>query len=235
MLPQQGTLCTGDLVSPVLVSYTFQAPPDTWVLQALIGLLSGYNDAAAWTQCGTETPQGAADIFSAAWESLQVVSDIGTIIMFAGIAPPSNTLPCDGSLYNASDYPQLYATIRNSWGGVSPSTFRVPDLRGRVAVGAGQGTGLSDRTLADSFGEEVHTLTEPEAPSHFHTDAGHTHTVNYLASGVALTPGELPVAIPTPIPSVTGIGSANISSEGGGGAHNNMQPSTVVLYAIRYK
>jgi microcystin-dependent protein len=67
-------------------------------------------------------------------------------------------------------------------------------------------------------------------PSHTHLDLGHTHLTGNSLPGLALAPGEEPVLVPNPIPGVTGTGNAAIQNTGGGGAHNNVQP-TIALYA----
>lgn len=98
---------------------------------------------------------------------------------------------CDGRLLSTTDYALLFRVIGYSFGG-SGDQFRLPDMRGRVPGAKGQGTGLTNRALGDYVGEETHTLTIAEMPSHNHgTNAsdtvvgnnltglagGHTHTI----------------------------------------------------------
>jgi microcystin-dependent protein len=73
---------------------------------------------------------------------------IGLIIPWSPFFTPQNWLPCDGRLLYIWDYQALYALIGNQFGGDVRSTFALPDLRGRVPVGAGQGTGLDAVQLA---------------------------------------------------------------------------------------
>lgn len=130
---------------------------------------------------------------------------------------PENCLPCDGGTYNRVDYPILYSKLNGLYI-VDTDTFTVPDFRSRVPIGAGTGAGLSTYAVNDTGGEESHILSETEMPSHYHT--------TNMTTGVAFTPGELPVNIPTPFP----LGTTN--SAGGGGAHNNLQPYTAVNWAV---
>lgn len=96
-----------------------------------------------------------------------------------GSVLPSGWLWCDGSLYEPSQYPSLFAAIGYTYG-QSGSSFRVPDKRGRSSVGAGQGSGLTNRTLGQMFGEENVTLNVTQIPSHSHgvNDVGHSHSIN---------------------------------------------------------
>lgn len=145
----------------------------------------------------------------------------GTIIGFAGSSAPSGWLLCDGSEVSRSLYAALFAAIGTAFGvGDGGSTFNVPDLRGRIPIGAGTGSGLSARTLAQSLGEENHLLTLAEMPSH-------DHTANALASVNANNDG-----------SVSGLhyhpsNSGVTDSTGGDGAHNNMQPVLGLTPIIR--
>src|SRR5207302_10745680 len=54
--------------------------------------------------------------------------------------------------------------------GDGSTTFALPDFRGRVPVGAGQGTSLTNRVLGASGGEEAHVLTAAELASHTHAE-----------------------------------------------------------------
>ena len=65
---------------------------------------------------------------------------IGSIVSYAGLTPPPGYLLCDGAEVQIAVYPELYAVIGNTYKGPDPylglATFRLPDLRGRFALGA---------------------------------------------------------------------------------------------------
>lgn len=156
---------------------------------------------------------------------------VGSIQPYGGGAAPASWLVCDGSVLSQTTYASLFASIGSAFniGGEGAGNFRMPDYRGRTPLGFGTGTGLSARSIGQSFGEETHLLSVPEMPSHGHSvfDAGHSHTgPNLSAAGNSQAGGD-----GRQIGSVGGISTnaANIqqSNAGGGGSHNNMQPSLV--------
>lgn len=138
---------------------------------------------------------------------------IGEIVTYAGNTNPYPTmwLDCDGASLLRTDYPDLFNVIGTTYGAADGTHFNLPDLRGRSIVDVGTGSGLSARVLGDSFGEETHTLSQAEMPSHSHT------TGNSLLLGTSVPP-PFDALGPNPFPAVTG-------NTGGSGAHNNMQPS----------
>lgn len=88
----------------------------------------------------------------------------------------------DGRLLVTGDYPELHAVIGRLFSRQSddPSTFRLPDTRGRVGVGAGDApAGVTDRALGTAFGAETTTLAVTQLPAHSHggsTDSDtHSH------------------------------------------------------------
>jgi microcystin-dependent protein len=204
------------------------------VTGAINELIYSYN----FEQQGTVSPDDTAAAFAQmfdrfCYDSQEECRLIGEIVTFAGSSNPSvNFLLCDGSSYLRSDYPDLFAVIGSVFGSADSTHFNVPDLRGRTAVGAGTGPGLSSRSLGASFGEESHTLTGTEMPSHTHTDTGHLHAEGTATPFPQLAPpaGVFVGAIPGA--GFTGVGNAAISNTGGGGSHNNMQPSLVLNYFI---
>lgn len=95
---------------------------------------------------------------------------------------PDGWLLCDGTEYNISDYPALYAVVGTMYCGGPCSgidMFAVPDMRGRIPVHKG-GTALNV-AIGTSVGAETHTLSSGEMPTHAHTgstntDGAHGHT-----------------------------------------------------------
>ena len=148
----------------------------------------------------------------------------------------------------------LFATIGVSQGaGDGSTTFNVPDLLGRMAVGAGQGAGLTNRANGAKGGEETHRLIVVEMPSHAHSlsDPGHAHSLadpghahgiaNYFTAPIGannLNAGTNFNAHQNQVYATNGSGTGmgvygaatgiGVYGAGGDGAHNNMPPTTAL-------
>jgi len=203
----------------------------------VIGALLPLLDPSSWTPFGVQTPEDTAkglidmyDDFAFGLGSCRMVGEI--IAYAASTSPDTKWLLCNGDSLVRADYPDLFAIIGTTYGAVDGTHFSLPDLRSRVPLMAGTGSGLSTYAIADTTGAETHTLTTAETPAHSHTDVGHTHVEgNALpAVGAAL----LGVPIPSAIPGVgvTGVGNANLANTGGGSAHNNIQPILAINFLI---
>jgi microcystin-dependent protein len=158
---------------------------------------------------------------------------VGTIAMFGGAAAPTGWLLCDGT--STSGYTALAAIV----GGTTP------DLCGRVPVGAGTGAGLTARTLDATGGAETHTLTTAQMPSHSHGGsvvAGGAHAHFYDRTTVTQRTvfdasdiiDDVVQAFGTATTATDGSHQHTINAEGGGSAHNIMQPFRVVNYIIKH-
>jgi microcystin-dependent protein len=211
--------------------------PDSEEFLAIVrGALQELTFAHNWTKFGALTPDQAAasfvDMFDAFCLEKAACRMIGEIVTYAGsTSPNSNWLVCDGSEVAQADYPDLYNVIGDTYGAASADHFKLPDLCGRAPAGVGTGSSLSPVTLGQQYGEEKHTLTVSEMPSHSHSDAGHMHTVGNSFTFLALT-GEEPVLMPNPIPAWTGSASANIRATGGGSSHNTVGPRLGLTFLI---
>lgn len=93
---------------------------------------------------------------------------MGEIRLFAGNFAPLNWAFCNGASMSIAEYTALYALIGTYYGGDGQQTFKLPDLQGRAAVGAGQGLGLSMYYIGESSGIEGITLTTSQMAAHNH-------------------------------------------------------------------
>ena len=94
---------------------------------------------------------------------------IGEIRMFAGNFAPYGWAFCQGQILPIAQNTALFSLLGTTYGGDGRTTFALPDLRGRVPVGFGQGPGLSNRVIGEQFGSELVTLNINQMPSHNHT------------------------------------------------------------------
>ncbi|MBY0317917.1 MAG: tail fiber protein [Reyranella sp.] len=171
----------------------------------------------------------------------------GCIMPYAGAAAPDGWLLCAGQAVSRTTYADLFAAIGTAYGvGDGSTTFNLPDLRGRVAAGkddmggsdAGRlSGGVANRTtLGGAGGAAIHTLAAGEMPSHSHgvTDPGHGHTTpagnpTSIFTGRASWGDGNNLNVAAGNGSTTGI---SVQSAGGGGAHNNTQPTLILNYLI---
>jgi len=107
---------------------------------------------------------------------------ISSIYLFAGNFAITNFAFCSGQLMSISQNTALFSLIGTYYGGNGTSTFQLPDLRGRTAVGQGPGPGLTDYVLGESAGTENTTMLYSNMPQH-------THSVNAVTqNGTVATP-----------------------------------------------
>lgn len=143
---------------------------------------------------------------------------LGEVIMFAGNFAPHGWSFADGAALQISQNQALFSLLGTNYGGNGTSTFALPDLRGRMVVGTGQGTGLSNRDIGDSFGVESVALTTARLPAHSHSlpPSGSTGSTGNGASHTNLQPSlalNYIIALEGIYPSRNGSGSGD---EGGG-------------------
>ena len=163
-----------------------------------------------------------------------VLIPAGTIIQSAAINEPAGWFDCNGRTLSVVVNANLFNAIGYGYSiGVysgADLSFNIPDMRGRVGVGAGDGDGagtaLTLRNLGAKGGAETHTLTVGEMPAHDH--GGSTGESDSALPG-STNSGALGHAIAD-----NGPHSHTIPSQGGGSAHNNMQPFLVIRYLIKY-
>lgn len=162
------------------------------------------------------------------------LNPIGSIIDFAGAAAPDGWLLCYGQALDASvntEYQALFDVIGNTYGGSDNTDFVIPDLRGRVVAGqddmggvsanrlTDQSGGVDGDVLGDTGGAETHTLVIAEMPAH-------THGIDSDISDGSNARVRRGIT--------NAAGTFQSRSEGGDGAHNNVQPTIILNKIIKY-
>ena len=98
---------------------------------------------------------------------------------------PKGWALCAGQIMPINQNQALFSLLGTTFGGNGTTTFALPDLRGRLANGFGQGSGLANYTLGQRGGEETHTLSGTETPAHSHL----VNAVKNGTTGGTSTPG----------------------------------------------
>lgn len=93
---------------------------------------------------------------------------IAEIRMFAGNFAPRSWAFCQGQILSIAQNTALFSLLGTTYGGNGQTTFALPDFRGRVPIGTGQGPGLSAVNLGEMSGSPTHTLIITEMPAHNH-------------------------------------------------------------------
>ena len=148
---------------------------------------------------------------------------IGQIAYVGYNFAPVNWHFCDGSLLSISEYQALYSLVGTTYGGDGINTFGLPDLRGRVPVGVGQGQGLSPYVLGQVGGVESVTLTVSNYPNHNHVMAATQSAGNTVdPTGAMLASGQQIYTDAAPAETLNS--AVCTSAPGNGQAHENRQP-----------
>jgi microcystin-dependent protein len=165
---------------------------------------------------------------------------LGEIRMFAGNYAPENWHFCDGTLLPINGYDALYSLIGIAYGGDGVNNFALPDLRGRLPIGQGQGTGLTNRVMGEKSGAETAPLTLAQIPGHTHaaSAATGTGTQSNPANGVwASLPAANQFISRSEVVSPSIFHDMNAAAigtgyPGGGSPHPNMMPSYPLSFII---
>jgi microcystin-dependent protein len=159
---------------------------------------------------------------------------IGEVRVMAFESPPTGWEVCDGRLMAIATYPALFDTIGTTYGGDGDTTFALPNLTGRAAIGAGTGPGLSAHAVGASGGAQEVALTAAEMPSHTHAARG------YQFPGRIQVPGPTRImarssggsAYDSDTTGLVGTAAGSLTEVGADQAHNNMPPSLAMTFVI---
>lgn len=162
---------------------------------------------------------------------------VGEIRLFAGNYAPENWSFCNGTILPISDYEMLFALIGTTYGGNGITDFALPNLPGRVVCGAGQGPGLTNYVLGQTFGTAGVWLADDQLPAHKHGMVANS------APGGSLTPDGTIYSsvaegyafyVPDSDPGNRDKDPSEnmLQASGGESAHYNVMPSFSLNYII---
>ena len=176
---------------------------------------------------------------------------LASIMLWPVNFAPVGWLLCNGQLLSIAQNAALFSLLGTTYGGNGTTTFGLPDFRGRIPVGAGQGPSLATYTLGEMSGTENVTLLPTQIPAHLHPVAlsvtisasnGQATTSVPAASNSLAAPYDVLNANPiagynttapnTPLNIGGGGVNGNTGLTGGSLPHSNLQPFTVVNYII---
>lgn len=158
---------------------------------------------------------------------------IGQIAVVAFNYAPQGWAKCEGQLLPIAQNQALFALLGTTYGGDGMTTFALPDLRGRVPMGDGNGPGLTPRVLGEKSGSETNTLTIAQMPMH-----NHTVNASTVDGDQNLPTGSIPANTKALDKEYTSSGAnttmspSMIGVSGGSQPVNNIQPYTTLTYII---
>tara|TARA_R110002073_G_scaffold233329_2_gene394526 strand:+ start:13050 stop:13640 length:591 start_codon:yes stop_codon:yes gene_type:complete len=112
---------------------------------------------------------------------------LGEIRIFAGNFAPRGWALCEGQILPINENQALFSLLGTTYGGDGRTTFALPDLRGRAPMHAGNGPGLTPRSLGEKGGAVYNILTIPQMPSHSHTASFNVSTLAGIVTMISQT------------------------------------------------
>lgn len=158
---------------------------------------------------------------------------IGEIRLFAGNFAPLGWAFCQGQLVSIAENDALFSLIGTIYGGDGQQSFGLPDLRGRVPVHQGNGSGLSPRVIGERAGTETVTLTTAQLPTHSHSLVATSASASATAGPAGGVLASASVKVYGSGAPTTPMATAAIApTSGGGQPHENMAPFLALNYII---
>jgi microcystin-dependent protein len=164
---------------------------------------------------------------------------VGQITLFPFFFAPRGWALCEGQVLPISQNTALFSLLGTYYGGNGVSNFALPDLRGRVPVGQGQGPGLSNYDIGSVQGVESVTLLASQVPPHSHPFPAFAAPATTNAPSGALPAeghgsGRGAVAVNTyaPLQTAVPLAPGQVAPAGNGHPHNNLQPYLTLNWCI---
>lgn len=147
-------------------------------------------------------------------------------LMSFNFAPKGWAL-CNGQLLPINQNQALFSLLGTTFGGDGRVNFALPDVRGRAPIHVGGG-----HTLGERGGEQAHTLSIAELPTHTHLTNASSSQGNSVVPTGSILASPLNQSYRPEDNSLTSLIPATVTNVGGSQAHLNMQPFLTITFCI---
>lgn len=153
---------------------------------------------------------------------------LSEIRMMSFVFAPKGWALCNGQLLPINQNQALFALLGTTFGGNGQTNFALPDLRGRTPIHVG-----STHTLGERGGEQAHTLSITEIPTHTHVmqASNQTATDGTPTTALALSNSSAS-SLWAPPANLVAMAPGAVTTVGGSQAHLNMQPFLTISFCI---
>ncbi|MEQ1862392.1 MAG: tail fiber protein [Chthoniobacteraceae bacterium] len=151
---------------------------------------------------------------------------LSEIRIMSFVFPPKGWALCDGQLLMIAQNQALFSLLGTNYGGNGITNFGLPDLRARTPIHVG-GT----HVLGERGGEQGHTLSIAELPTHTHVANGSNTSGTAIVAAGNLLAGTATQLYTAP-QNLVALNAATLANAGGGQAHQNMQPFLTLSFCI---
>jgi microcystin-dependent protein len=157
---------------------------------------------------------------------------LSEIRLMSFVFAPKGWALCNGQLLPINQNQALFSLLGTTFGGDGQVNFALPDLRGRTPIHVGGG-----HTLGERGGEQAHTLSIAELPTHTHVlNASSANATTNVPTNDVLARGSAsngnPINYYSGAANLVAMHAASVTNTGGSQAHLNMQPFLTLNFCI---
>jgi microcystin-dependent protein len=152
---------------------------------------------------------------------------LSEIRIFSFVFAPKGWALCNGQLLPINQNQALFSLLGTTFGGDGRVNFALPDLRARAPIHDGNG-----HTLGERAGEQAHTLSIAELPTHSHLANASAAVGNNAVPTGAVLGSPLNLSYRPAESGLVSLHPSTLTNVGGSQAHLNMQPFLTLSFCI---
>jgi microcystin-dependent protein len=152
---------------------------------------------------------------------------LSEIRIMSFVFAPKGWALCNGQLLPINQNQGLFSLLGTTFGGDGRVNFALPDVRGRAPIHVGSG-----HTLGERGGEQAHTLSIAELPTHTHVLQATQAAGQNTPSNTTVLAKSNPQAVYGGATNLAAMDPASVTNTGGSQAHLNMQPFLTLSFCI---